>query len=98
MLAVYLVEHIANLLLSQSLCVKHTSKTVAFLLLVAKNRQYLRVEVAVTVTGDAELQTTAMAISVAGAITIALVAAALTKILAALRYHHRLQHKLKNVM
>ena len=98
MLAVYLVEHVPDLLLSQPLSVEDTCKAVALFLLVAQYRKNLRMEVAITVTGDAELQTTAMAISVAGAITIALVAAALTKILAALRYHHRLQHKLKNVM
>jgi hypothetical protein len=55
-LAVDLVENVADLFLRQPLGVEDTSQTVAFLLLVTKNGQNARMEVAVAVAGDAELK------------------------------------------
>ena len=55
-LAVDLVEDIADLFLRQPLGVEDACKTVAFLLLVAKDGQNTRMEVTVAVSGDAELK------------------------------------------
>ena len=55
MLTVYLVEHIAYLFLCQPFCVKDSGESIAFLLLVAKYGQNLRMEVAVAVAGYTEL-------------------------------------------
>ena len=65
MFAIDLVKYLSDLSLSQSLCVKATGKLLALFILVAKNRQYLGMEIAETVTRNLEFEFSAMAISVA---------------------------------
>ena len=55
-------KDITDLLLCQTFCVENSCQTVTFLLLVTQDGEDLRMEVAITVTGDTELQFTAMAI------------------------------------
>ena len=62
MLPINLVKDITDLLLCQTFCIEHSCQTVTFLLLVTQDGEDLRMEVAITVTGDTELEFTAMSI------------------------------------
>ena len=73
MLTVYLVEHIAYLLLCQPFCVKDSCESIAFLLLIAKYGQNLRMEVAVSVARYAEFKFTALTIGRARTVAVTLV-------------------------
>ena len=61
MLPINLVKDITAQFLFQTFCVEHSCQTVTFLLLVTQDGENLRMEVTITVTGDAELKFTAMA-------------------------------------
>ena len=71
--AVSLAEDIAYLLLSKTFGIQRPGKTVAFLFPIAEDGQYLRMEVAVPVTGNAEFQFPALTIGMARTIAITLV-------------------------
>lgn len=98
MLSVYLVEHIPDLLLGKSLCIKDSGEAVAFLLLVAQYGQDPRMEVAVSVARDAELKLPALAVRRSGTVAVPLVARIPCQELAALGDHHALDHDLLKVV
>ena len=73
MLPINLVKDITDLLLCQTFCIENSCQTVTFLLLVTQDGEDLRMEVAITVTGDTELKLTAMSIGRPRTITITLI-------------------------
>ena len=83
-------KYIADLLLSQSLGIEHSCQAVTLLFLVAEDRQYLRMEIAIPVAGNTELQLSALAVGGAGAIAIALTARTILQKLTSFRNHHAL--------
>ena len=94
MLAVYLVEHIADLLLGKSFGIKDSGQSVAFLLLVAQYGQNTRMEVAVAVTRYTELKFFSLAVTMSRAVSVTLIARIFRQKLAAFREHHTLEHDL----
>ena len=99
MLPVYLIEHLTDLTLGQTLGIEAAGKLLAFLLLIPENRQDLRMEVPETIPGDLELQPSAVAVCVAETKAVPLVAVHLfAQKIATLRHHQALQHNLQKVV
>ena len=72
-IAIELLEHLADLHLRKSLGVEAPHKALEVLLLIAQKDRNLRMEVAVAVAGYAELQTTTMAIGMPWTKTFAII-------------------------
>ena len=97
-LSVDLVEDVANLLLRQPLGVEDSREAVAFLLLVAQDGQNTRMEVAVAVSGDAELKFFPVSVGVTGTVSVPLIPLAFRQELAAFRDHHAFNHDLQQIV
>ena len=97
-LAVDLVEDVANLLLRQPLGVEDARESVAFLLLVTKDGQNARMEVAVAVSGDAELKFFPVTVGVTGTVSVPLIPLAFRQKLAAFSDHHAFNHDLQQIV
>ena len=94
MLTINLVKDITYLFLCQPFGVEYSCQTVTFLLLVAQDSENLRMEVAITVTGNTKFKFATMAIGRAWTIAIALIPRIINEKLAALSNHHTLKHYL----
>lgn len=88
------VEHVTYLVLRKTFGIKDTSQTVAFFLLVAQYGQNTRMEVAVTVTWNAELKPLSLAVAMARTVSVTLIARILSQKLTAFSEHQALEHDL----
>lgn len=98
MLSVYPVEHIADLLLGKSFCIKDAGKPVTFSLLVSQDGEYPRMEVSVSVARNAKLQFAPLAIGGTGTIAVPLITRTIRQKFTAFGDHHTLKHNLHQVM
>lgn len=99
-LAIDVVEDIADLLLCQALAVECAGKSLTLLFLIPQYCQYTRMEVAITIPWYPEGKGATLTIRVVYSIAVTLVAwkPVFTQILTPLCYHHTLNHYLHQVM
>ena len=94
------IEHLADLLLSQSLAVQSAGQAFAFVLLIAQDRQYLRMKVAIPVSGYTECKSPSLTVGVPHSVPVPLITrhGVLTRVFAPFSDHHTLNHYLQQVL
>lgn len=94
------VEHLADLLLSPALAVQSAGQALAFVLLIAQDRQYLRMKVAIPVSGYTECKSPSLTVGVTHSVPVSLITrhCILSQVFAPFSDHHALNHYLQQVL